>query len=99
MILSVFMAVMIMASVMTPVLEPLVSDLPQVEQMIWFVLDGFFSILFTIELLLRFIVTNALGKQTHLDFAKNPMNIADFVAVLPWYIDVITMGLADASES
>jgi len=90
---SLFMAMMIMVSCLTLVAEPLIStgsEIPQAEKDFWFALDGLFSVLFTLELILRFSVADASGQQTRLQFVKAPLNIADAAAVLPWYIEVVT---------
>jgi hypothetical protein len=94
-IFSLFMAMMIVCSVVTLVIKPLISsgsDIPQSEKDVWFTMDGIFSVLFTVELMLRFAVANAAGQQTHWEFVKAPLNIADVAAVLPWYLEVVTRG-------
>jgi len=89
--LSVVMGMMILVSVLTLFLEPLISPkgepISEGEKRVWFGFEAFFTGLFTIEYLLNFLVCDALGTQTKLQFLKEPMRICDMVAVLPFYID------------
>mmetsp|Transcript_98623 Transcript_98623/g.279318 ORF Transcript_98623/g.279318 Transcript_98623/m.279318 type:complete len:543 (+) Transcript_98623:106-1734(+) len=90
---SVFMGIMIMVSVMTLFLEPLVSpkdkEISETEKKVWLVFEGFFTGIFTLEFLLRLCVADALGTQTICDFLKTPMNIVDLIAIMPFYIEQI----------
>jgi len=98
-ILSLAMGVMIVISVMTLVLEPLISHgkdpIPEKEKQAWFVLEMFFTVVFTFEFLLRLAVATALETQTTKGFLKSPSNICDLIAVLPFYIEVSMQGGAD----
>jgi len=91
--LSVFMGVMILISVLTLFLEPLISPqkdddpMPETEKNVWLGFEVFFTVIFTIEYLLNFAVCNAFGTQRHREFLRDPMRICDVVAVLPFYID------------
>jgi len=82
--------IFILVSVITMVGEPLISgkDPSSTEERVWFIFEVFFTGIFTIELILRFCVADALGDQTYLGFFKKPMNICDFGAILPCYMDV-----------
>merc|ERR1712060_942337 len=42
-------------------------------------------------LLARFFVSDAMRTQTKVDFLMTPLNIVDAVAVLPFYIDVVSL--------
>lgn len=90
-LISVVMGIMILISVLTLFLEPLISPkneaIDDVEKSVWFAFELFFTVLFTIEYIVTFAVCNALGTQTRFGFLKEPMRICDFVAVLPFYID------------
>eukprot|EP00928_Gymnodinium_smaydae_P002165 TRINITY_DN10765_c0_g2_i4.p1 TRINITY_DN10765_c0_g2~~TRINITY_DN10765_c0_g2_i4.p1 ORF type:complete len:1488 (+),score=352.65 TRINITY_DN10765_c0_g2_i4:76-4539(+) len=93
---SLAMGILIMLSVLTMVAEPLVyesdplENAPQYEQNIWMGIEATFTILFTLELLLRFLLAPALKNgQTYLSFWAVPMNLCDLVAVVPFYIDII----------
>jgi len=101
--LSWFMGAMIMSSVVALVLEPLTdrSDKPQSERDVWKVLELYFTVIFSLELLVRFIVADAVREMetrrgdvevqapTRWGFVKGPSNICDFCAVLPYYVEVI----------
>merc|ERR1719313_3234818 len=61
-ILSVVMGLLIMVSVMTIFLEPLVSPddepISDTEQKVWYAFEFFFTMLFTVEYLLTLAVCN-----------------------------------------
>lgn len=90
---SVGMSVCICISVLTLVLEPLISPSDKkrspTEEMVWKDLETTFTAIFTLEYLLRLSVADALGDQTWLDFVKAPMNICDITAVMPFYVDLL----------
>jgi len=92
-ILSTVMTIFILVSVLTLVLEPLVKpsdyDDRKKTKDAWKVLEVFFTIAFAIELSIRFLVSDASGRMTKLDFIKSPLNICDFVAILPLIIEYI----------
>jgi Ca2+-binding EF-hand superfamily protein len=89
--LSLFMGTMIMASVFSLVLQPLTQrqDKPRLEEDVWFGLELFFTIVFTIELLVRWAVADAAGRQSKLGFFMVPSNICDLCAVVPYYVEAI----------
>merc|ERR1712070_997987 len=66
-ILSLLMGTMIVCSVITLILEPLVSpkdSISETEKKMWEAFEIFFTVVFTIELLLTFYSCDALGTQT-----------------------------------
>merc|ERR1711920_722915 len=90
---SLVMTVLILLSVLTLVVEPIVHASGArhgAEDIVWLVLDGLFSVFFTLELFARFLVSDAMGTQTKVDFLMTPLHIVDAVAVLPFYIDLAT---------
>jgi len=94
-----FTFAMIMCSVLTLFLEPLISEdsvddenkgqCSETDECTWLGLEIFFTTIFTLELVLRFLVADALGTQTKCGFIRLPSNILDFVAVLPFYVEVV----------
>jgi len=90
-ILWLAMGMLILVSVFTMVMEPLVSPADQtrdpVEEAVWQALEVFFTLIFTIEYFLRLLVANALGTQTIRGFLIQPSNICDLVAILPFYVE------------
>mmetsp|Transcript_63587 Transcript_63587/g.176865 ORF Transcript_63587/g.176865 Transcript_63587/m.176865 type:complete len:1420 (-) Transcript_63587:166-4425(-) len=91
---SVVMSVLILVSVLTLILEPLISPspsegekLPEAQAMTWSTLEVFFTVIFTAEYLLRFAVCDAVGSMTRKTFVFVPANICDILAILPTYID------------
>lgn len=86
MALGTFSAINILASVCTLVIEAMLDD-PKQYDVLWKASEVYFTVLFSVELLLRYLVCDALRDQTKKDFLRNPRNICDFVAVTPWYIE------------
>jgi hypothetical protein len=94
-IFSMIIGAMICVSVMTMVLQPLVEAISESngraeseeEKMVWRVFEVFFTVVFTLEYLLRLSVADALGTQTVWEFTRSPSNICDIVAVSPFYIE------------
>jgi len=90
---STCMGVCILVSVLTLVLEPLISPEDEVnsqlEKDIWFGFELFFTVVFVSEYFLRLFVASALGKQTECDFLKQPTNICDILAIVPFFIEQI----------
>jgi len=91
-LMSIFMGIMILISVLTLFCEPLISPpdknaISQTEKDVWFGFEVFFTALFTVEFLVTFAVCDGLGTMTHAQFLKDPMRICDIVAVLPFYVD------------
>jgi len=89
---AVFIGIMILVSVLTLFVEPLVSppqNKSQAEKNIWLGFEAFFTIIFTVEFFARVSVADALGTQTVKEFFQKPLNICDLVAVLPFYLDRI----------
>mmetsp|Transcript_63589 Transcript_63589/g.176882 ORF Transcript_63589/g.176882 Transcript_63589/m.176882 type:complete len:1421 (-) Transcript_63589:166-4428(-) len=91
---SVFMAIIILVSVLTLIAEPLVSPppddgetKPEEEVMTWQTLEAVFTVIFSVEYVLRLAVCDALGTTTRKAFALNPLNICDLLAILPTCID------------
>lgn len=56
---------------------------------IWLALEVIFTVVFSGEYIGRVLVCNALGKETILSYVLKPMNILDFIACLPLYVEVI----------
>jgi hypothetical protein len=86
---SIIMAVFILMSALTLFLEPLISPknsyVSQTEKDVWFSFELFFTALFTVEYLLK--LWSCTATKPRMRFLKEPMNICDIVAVLPFYID------------
>jgi len=87
-VLSTIMAMMIMASVMTLVIQPLSTSPSEEEESLWNVMEIFFTVLFTIEFVVRLAVADATGEMTTVEFLTSPATVCDVVAVLPGYIDI-----------
>lgn len=97
-LLSTFLSSMILLSVLHMVLEPLVSgddsEQSQKEKDIWFGMELFFTVLFTVEFLVRLCVANALHTTTLFGFLVTPRNVCDFVAIIPLYVETILKSAA-----
>eukprot|EP00746_Dinoflagellata_sp_MGD_P163972 gnl/MRDRNA2_/MRDRNA2_92335_c0_seq1.p1 gnl/MRDRNA2_/MRDRNA2_92335_c0~~gnl/MRDRNA2_/MRDRNA2_92335_c0_seq1.p1 ORF type:complete len:502 (-),score=103.72 gnl/MRDRNA2_/MRDRNA2_92335_c0_seq1:60-1565(-) len=88
-VISVFIFVVIMISIMCFLLETH-PDLRGLQM--WSILEVLSTIIFTAEFGLRFACCNAegvKGRMSHGKFLRNPMNILDALAILPWYLEQI----------
>jgi MFS superfamily sulfate permease-like transporter/Ca2+-binding EF-hand superfamily protein/CRP-like cAMP-binding protein len=89
--LSVSMGFMIILSVLSLFAEPLItpptSTPSQFETDFWLGMETFFTIIFTLEYIIRLFVCDALGTQTIADFIKTPSNVCDLVALIPYYVE------------
>lgn len=55
---------------------------------LWDVIEPVTTIIFTVEYVLRFLVSDAYGDITKCGFVRSPMNILDVLAILPFYLEV-----------
>jgi hypothetical protein len=87
--ISLIMAFFILMSALSLFLQPLVSPknsyVSQAEKDVWFSLELFFTTLFTVEYLLK--LWSCTATKPRVRFLREPMNICDVVAVMPFYID------------
>merc|ERR1719424_1851301 len=63
--------------------------------MVWNVVEIVFTSIFTVEFVTRMAVCNTPGGGTLADFVKNPANICDFVALMPFYIELTLSSTQD----
>lgn len=61
----------------------------------WYVLEVFTTVVFTLEYLLRFLVCNAFGRPTRLEFLRTPMNVLDVLAISPFYVEHLSQSVAN----
>lgn len=90
-IVSYFMLLTICGTICFFVLEA-EPDLADWEG--WYVLEVISTAIFTIEYLLRFLVCNAFGSPTHLEFLRTPMNVLDVLAISPFYVELLSHSVA-----
>lgn len=90
-IISYFMLLTICGTICFFVLEA-EPDLADWEG--WYVLEVISTAIFTIEYLLRFLVCNAFGSPTHLEFLRTPMNVLDVLAISPFYVELLSHSVA-----
>eukprot|EP00435_Cladocopium_sp_Y103_P023228 s189_g5.t1 len=90
-IISYFMLLTICGTICFFVLEA-EPDLADWEG--WYVLEVISTAIFTIEYLLRFLVCNAFGSPTHLEFLRTPMNVLDVLAISPFYVELLSQSVA-----
>jgi hypothetical protein len=61
---------------------------------VWEVIEAFCTIAFTVEFITRFCVCDVYGETVKM-FIKHPLNVFDFLAILPWYIDMLGSNFAE----
>jgi len=97
--LSIFMGAMIVLSVMIIFLEPLITPPRQTktetEKLTWQVIETCFTLVFTVEFIIRCAVASAVAPNTLADFFKTPSNICDFAALMPFYVELILSNTQD----
>lgn len=54
----------------------------------WYTIEMASTLAFTLEFGLRFLVAGARGEQTKCGFLRTPMNIVDFLAIMPFYVEL-----------
>ena len=60
---------------------------------VWDIIEAFCTIAFTVEFISRFCVCDVYG-ETVRQFLTHPLNIFDFLAIMPWYIDLLGSNFA-----
>jgi hypothetical protein len=95
--LSAFIMTLIAISILCFVLqsEESVADLCKKEDgcYVWDIIEAFCTIAFTVEFISRFCVCDVYG-ETVRQFLTHPLNIFDFLAIMPWYIDLLGSNFA-----
>mmetsp|Transcript_49613 Transcript_49613/g.124745 ORF Transcript_49613/g.124745 Transcript_49613/m.124745 type:complete len:390 (+) Transcript_49613:192-1361(+) len=87
MILSMFIMACILFSVVTFVLETWPPWYSDPADTLWFVFESVVVGIFTVEFLIRLATT-----PSYLGFLKNIMNWIDFLAIFPYYIELMVDG-------
>mmetsp|Transcript_1723 Transcript_1723/g.3188 ORF Transcript_1723/g.3188 Transcript_1723/m.3188 type:complete len:1472 (-) Transcript_1723:364-4779(-) len=96
------MAVFIMTSVASLFIRPIIEhgrdedDIGDTEETFWFIFEALLTGVFTVEYIIRVSVANAMGKQTTFKYIITPQNICDLAAIMPFYIELILGGFAQA---
>jgi len=98
-VVSLLMGILIVMSILSMLVEPVTQhgredDLTKAEEDMWLYLEGFTTVLFSIEYLVRLSVANALGTMTTVQFITTPANICDFMAIVPFYVRIAFGGEA-----
>ena len=90
--INAYIMVLICMSAVVAVVET-IPAIHKTQKDVWFGLETFFVINFSIEFILRFV-----SCPNTCSFMITPMNIVDLVAILPYYLDVILMLAAADGE-
>jgi len=80
------MLLFVLLSLLTLVFQEVLAFVPD---RLWYALEVGFTTLFTLELLLRACVANAVKPESVSGFCSNMGNICDFLAVLPFYLELV----------
>jgi len=81
--------VVILFAILVMILESVQAVAEGIPDVVWANLELFFTVIFTLEYVIRLLVADALGTQTTLGFVFSPANICDVAAVAPFYIEKI----------
>jgi len=99
-----FMAICIIISTSIIFLKPMIykyeDKVDEDHKPTWLGLELFFTLLFTLELFVRFAVCDAFESkgnghgywQAHRRFVQSPPNICDLLSVMPTYMDLLILG-------
>lgn len=82
----------IIGTVLVSVVVYIVETVPEVYRespQVWFLVEVFCSLIFTLEYLCRIAVCDEVG-QSRLEFVITPLNMLDLFAILPFYIEVLS---------
>jgi len=63
----------------------------------WSGCEIFFTMLFTLEFILRFSICDVLGETTRMGYITNRGNLCDLAAISPWYFEKMFQGNAAKS--
>jgi len=88
--ISLIMGILIVISIFTMFVQPLVSSKKSSDDpsdKMWYYCEFVLTVIFSIEFVMRLFVASALNTMTTVGFLKQPSNILDFVAILPFYIE------------
>jgi len=94
-VLSVFLMVCNVLSVGILVAHPMIyhkqasPDYNKIEENFWYSCDASFTLLFSVELFLRYMVSNSVETPASTHFFLDPQNACDFVAVVSFYPELV----------
>lgn len=93
---SLAMGVMIIISILTMFIKPVVEhgredDVPESEKKVWWTFELILTVIFTTEYVVRFLVADANPDPKHritqAKFVLAPANVCDILAIIPFYIE------------
>ena len=93
---STYINYWIMSLIVLSAIVAVIETIPSIHKSqkdLWFGLECFFVINFSIEFVLRLISCPSTW-----DFVTSPMNIVDLVAIVPFYLDVILAAISAGGE-
>eukprot|EP00397_Hematodinium_sp_SG-2012_P035669 GEMP01038393.1.p1 GENE.GEMP01038393.1~~GEMP01038393.1.p1 ORF type:complete len:422 (+),score=51.76 GEMP01038393.1:104-1369(+) len=83
-VVSILILLVIMTSICCFVLETVQE---WQDMALWTTMEIFSTFVFTVEYVLRFWTSPVIGNMTYWDFFISPMNMLDFLAIMPWYME------------
>jgi len=90
--LSRVMQYFIMGLIFVSTAAYIFQTVPRFENWHWNTTEAVVSILFSIEFTLRL-----LGARNIRKYFQDPLNVVDFLAVLPWWLEILTAGKIQAA--
>jgi len=94
--LSVFIMTTIIFATACFMLETMPVLRSSVSDGAWNMIELLCTIVFTIEYVIRFWVCDVMGTQSTCGFIRSPLNVFDFLAILPFYLTSILDSLHSA---
>eukprot|EP00746_Dinoflagellata_sp_MGD_P120756 gnl/MRDRNA2_/MRDRNA2_56161_c0_seq1.p1 gnl/MRDRNA2_/MRDRNA2_56161_c0~~gnl/MRDRNA2_/MRDRNA2_56161_c0_seq1.p1 ORF type:complete len:787 (-),score=168.81 gnl/MRDRNA2_/MRDRNA2_56161_c0_seq1:79-2439(-) len=86
---GMFVLFLVLVCILALVAETFESIEKGVGEQGWLVFEIIMTLIFTMEFFLRWLVCDSLGTMTKGQFFLKPMNICDFIACLPLYLELI----------
>jgi hypothetical protein len=80
----------VILSLVALLFEPLLQHMPKYDyEVFMWPLEIYFTVVFSFELALRYVVARMAGAHTNKSFITNTRNICDFIAITPFFFELL----------